>query len=265
MLFIVNVMPKKITQEEFINRAKLIHGDKYDYSEVNYINSSTKVKIICPIHGGFEQIPNNHLRGVGCFRCKYEDAKSLVYGVGINDYPYSVFISKKHIKSYACWRSMLSRCYNVSYQKKQPTYIDCFVCDEWLVFSNFKNWFDKNYIEGFHLDKDILIQGNKEYSPNTCCFVPQHINNLLTDHHSARGEYKIGVRYSKKLNKFLARYCCNGESIHIGCYSTEEEAHEAYKQAKYAEIKRVATEALENGYIDKKVYVALLSYKISEY
>lgn len=52
----------KLTTEEFIKRAKEVHGDKYDYSFVEYVNSSTKVKIICPKHGIFEQTPNKHLK-----------------------------------------------------------------------------------------------------------------------------------------------------------------------------------------------------------
>ena len=45
------------------------HGKKYDYSKVKYVNSTTKVKIICPIHGDFEQIPNDHMKGIGCKKC----------------------------------------------------------------------------------------------------------------------------------------------------------------------------------------------------
>lgn len=55
--------------EEFIEKAKMIHGDKYDYSKVKYIDSKTKVCIICPIHGEFYQTPNSHLNGHGCFEC----------------------------------------------------------------------------------------------------------------------------------------------------------------------------------------------------
>ncbi|EKD89625.1 MAG: hypothetical protein ACD_33C00026G0005, partial [uncultured bacterium] len=63
---------KKLTREEFIAKAKLIHGNKFDYSKVIYINSYTKVIIRCPIHGDFEQKPNDHLQGQGCSKCKYE-------------------------------------------------------------------------------------------------------------------------------------------------------------------------------------------------
>ena len=62
-------MPKRITTAQFIEKAKLIHGDIYDYSNVVYENSYTKVKIGCGIHGEFEQTPNSHLSKKGCFEC----------------------------------------------------------------------------------------------------------------------------------------------------------------------------------------------------
>jgi len=62
-------MPRRKTTDEFIADSKEVHGDKYDYSKVEYVNSATKVTIICPDHGDFEQIPNNHLHGWGCSRC----------------------------------------------------------------------------------------------------------------------------------------------------------------------------------------------------
>ena len=63
------VMSKKITQEEFIEKARLIHGNKYDYSKIVYINARTKVCIICPIHGEFWQTPHSHLNNHGCPAC----------------------------------------------------------------------------------------------------------------------------------------------------------------------------------------------------
>ena len=60
----------KLNKEEFIKKAKEVHGDKYDYSKVVYVNNSTKVCVICPEHGEFWQIPANHLKGQGCPVCK---------------------------------------------------------------------------------------------------------------------------------------------------------------------------------------------------
>jgi len=62
-------MPRRLTQEEFICRAKEKHGDKYDYSKVRYVNNQTPVTIGCPIHGDFEQRPDSHLQGKGCNDC----------------------------------------------------------------------------------------------------------------------------------------------------------------------------------------------------
>ena len=62
-------MAKNLTTEEFILKAREIHGWKYDYSKVEYKKNSTKVCIICPEHGEFFQTPNNHLNGEGCPKC----------------------------------------------------------------------------------------------------------------------------------------------------------------------------------------------------
>ena len=68
---------RSLTKEEFIKKAREVHGDKYDYSKVNYVNSTTEVEIICPKHGSFWQTPNSHLSGNGCKECgKSNSAKS---------------------------------------------------------------------------------------------------------------------------------------------------------------------------------------------
>ena len=69
-------MSKKLTTEEFIERAKQVHGDKYDYSKVKYVNCEEKVCIICPIHGEFWQIAKTHLNGSGCYLCGIEKVAS---------------------------------------------------------------------------------------------------------------------------------------------------------------------------------------------
>jgi len=62
---------KKLTKNEFIEKSKLVHGNKYDYSKVEYVNNRTKVCIICPEHGEFWQVPSSHLQGIGCIQCGY--------------------------------------------------------------------------------------------------------------------------------------------------------------------------------------------------
>ncbi|MCK9477621.1 MAG: hypothetical protein M0R46_17025 [Candidatus Muirbacterium halophilum] len=90
-------MPKrKISKEEFVELSKQKHGDKYDYSLVEYVNNITKVKIICPIHGVFEQIPKSHKNGIGCKKCsgRYEMSKDdyikMAKKIHNNEYDYSL-------------------------------------------------------------------------------------------------------------------------------------------------------------------------------
>ena len=83
----------------------------------------------------------------------------------------------KTTKKYEVWSHMLKRCYCEKTQKKQPTYIGCAVDVSWHDFQVFSEWFDNNYIDGYHLDKDAKIKGNKIYSPEACVFISQTENN----------------------------------------------------------------------------------------
>jgi len=70
----------KSNSDDFIKKAKLIHGDKYDYSKVNYTKSNKKVCIICSIHGEFWQTPDNHLSGYNCKKCGSETYNKGMFG-----------------------------------------------------------------------------------------------------------------------------------------------------------------------------------------
>lgn len=109
--------------------------------------------------------------------------RSLTYGVGINDANYNVKIikNKKQIfcPFYRKWYDMLKRCYSSKHQKRNPTYIGCSVCPEWLYFSKFRLWMENQKWKGMELDKDLLVKGNRVYGPDTCCFIPKAINGLF--------------------------------------------------------------------------------------
>ena len=251
-------MSKRKTREQFISDAIAVHGDKYDYSKVEYVAMRIKVQIICPIHNIFEQTPANHISGHGCPKCKAEKNKTLIYGVGINDLIYS-----KHSPVYEAWFAMLRRCYDTQGHKKQTkTYENCSVCSNWLKLSNFSNWFyspNSGYKHGYHLDKDILVKGNKIYSPETCCFVPSQINSLFTKRAADRGLYPIGVRKVKS-GRYWARL---GERrLGLGVFDTPEEAFNAYKIAKEQHIKELADKYFKEGKITQRVYDALMKYEV---
>ena len=69
------------TTEEWIERAKEVHGDKYDYSKVEYINCNTPVCVICPKHGEFFIYPNNHLKGNGCPKCRVSKLEKMMIDI----------------------------------------------------------------------------------------------------------------------------------------------------------------------------------------
>lgn len=269
--------------EQVIADAKKKHlGRNYNYSlidENTYVGVKTIVPIICDKHGVFTQRMSHHLEGQICPYCSREiaadkkskkqtgkpQAKALnVHGVGINDYNGAVVNNGKVLKSYQIWDCMLNRCYDKKHHIKHPSYANCSVCEEWLLFSNFKKWFDGNYIEGYQLDKDIIGgKGNKMYSPQTCCFVPKEVNCLIEKADKSRGMYPVGVgRLKNGGRRFYAGLRTKERKIHLGYFDTAEQAFVAYKQAKEAYIKKVATKYYNDGKIARNVYEALMNYKV---
>ena len=260
------------TKSDFIKK----WGNRYIYDHINrdnYIDMRHKVPIECRKHGIFYITPNKHLsRGSGCPECsKIEsslrqkniprpECRKRVLGVGIDDYDGCVCSGNNTLQSYLTWRRMLARCYDDNYHKKFPTYKNCKICNEWLMFSNFKKWFDENYIDNYALDKDILIKGNKLYSPETCCFVPTEINALLIKHDCKRGKYPIGV--TKREKTYAARLNIKTKLKYLGVFNTPELAFQAYKVAKEKYIKEIACEYYDKGKITKKVRDALMRYEV---
>ena len=173
--------------------------------------------------------------------------RTLVCGVGINDATYQVTMCDSQGKRVICpyyqvWQSMLKRCYSTTYQNKYPTYIGCSVAPEWYLFSTFKEWMRTQNWVGKVLDKDLISQGNRQYSPNNCVFIDQEINKLLCLNNKARGTLPIGVSYVTRGNRQLIVAQCSfyGKKKHLGYFSNVEAAAEAYKTAKLSYIAELA-------------------------
>lgn len=186
----------------------------------------------------------------------------LVYGVGIKDVDYKVqpvdLITGKQVACpyYQKWRDMLARCYSEKAQERRPTYKGCTVCTEWLTFSNFKDWMEKQNWKGRQLDKDLLNSENKSYSPDTCVFVSSTLNKFVTDHGNAKGDYMIGVSFHKPTKKFKSQ--CNNpltnKKEYLGYFTSELSAHQAWKKRKLELVDLLQ----QQGYIeDERVYEAL--------
>jgi len=131
--------------------------------------------------------------------------EKLILGVGVSDVS-----SVARCKFYRVWHGILERCYSPKLHEKRPNYIGCSISNEWLHFSNFKSWMKKQDWQGKQLDKDILIQGNKLYSSDTCIFVDGSLNSLLTNRSNFRGEYPQGVCAIKTSVKYRSQCRANG-------------------------------------------------------
>ncbi|QWU14220.1 hypothetical protein SAMN04487895_101510 [Paenibacillus sophorae] len=113
-----------------------------------------------------------------------------VYGVGYYGCgSYSARVNNIKTPQYIKWFSMFNRCYDVNYQKDNPRYIGCTVSDEFHNYQNFAKWYDKKIYPcsyKLELDKDLLVEGNKTYSPSTCCFLPKELNAALNSKRNDR-------------------------------------------------------------------------------
>lgn len=164
--------------------------------------------------------------------------RKLSFGGVINDADYTVSPKISGVKvrcpAYTSWKNILIRVFSESYQHKQPTYKGCTICDEWLSFMSYRAWWVKNYQQDFHLDKDFIKPGNKEYSPEHCIFIPQWINAIVSGHDAKRGDSPIGVTFDKRYNLFIARVGSGktGEKKYIGSFNTQQDAALAYKKEK---------------------------------
>lgn len=128
---------------------------------------------------GYESVATSGQIRKGSVKDKF---KPSVYGVGIiGDGPYLIRVDGKLTDAYVTWRGMLGRAYCDRLHEKHPTYKDCEVCEEWQYYQTFAAWYEENYPkdgENYALDKDIKVEGNKLYSPDTCLFVTSAENAI---------------------------------------------------------------------------------------
>jgi len=226
---------------------RFINTEGCGYTVIKYISS-----ISCTIQFDTGEIRTNmSADNVRKGKVKNKNTPSLK---NIGFIGYGEYNNKNARQAYIRWTAVFDRCYST--KEKYPTYIDCSVGKEWHNFQNFAQWYEENYVQGFVLDKDVLFKGNKIYSPETCCFVPQEINILFTSYN--KGNLPIGVK--KIGNKFYAYLRKGGDKIHLGIYNSSEEAFYAYKIAKEDWIKEIADKWREQ--ITKLCYTSMYNYKI---
>ena len=163
---------------------------------------------------------------------------------------------KARSEPHKLWRAMLDRVFGKNTNNK--SYVNVSVCDKFLNFSEFEKWVlsCKYYHKDWELDKDLLSGSEKIYSETTCCFIPREINLAIVK--KSQGKHLKGVRSS--LDKYYASCRRGGGKEYLGTFDTELEAFLAYKHAKEAYIKELASKWKDQ--IDPRVYEALMKYEV---
>lgn len=202
---------------------------------------------------------------IDCTKQVAYQAKRKVHGVGYNSGgKHKIRENNKKTELYSLWAAMIQRCYSDKFQSRHPTYIGCTVCEEWLDFQNFAEWYTSHrfYGMGYHLDKDLLIEGNKIYSAETCTLVPRIINNLLVDSRSSRGNLPQGVYFDKYSKKYKSQMNINGKIVNLGRYTDPNEASKAYVAHKERHVKNKALEWANR--IEWRVFKNLMLWSVDK-
>lgn len=182
---------------------------------------------------------------------------------GIMDLPKSVGRGGNCDPLYHKWNGMMQRCYNLKNKMNNPTYEVCTSSETFRYFSKFKSWYYSQIgcdQKDWHLDKDIIVKGNKIYAEDTCCIVPPEINCALTVNKRVRGAFPQGVIYNCTKTRYRARIQRGNKWESLGTYDTPEEAFQAYKPVKEAHIKSLAEKWKDQ--IDIRVYEALMNWTV---
>lgn len=173
----------------------------------------------------------------------------MVYGIGTNDLRgiHKVCWIENGIRHdciiYKTWQSMLGRI------TKESSYSDTKISPDWLYFSNFKTWYEKQYIgTNYQLDKDLLSLGSNTYSPTTCLFIPCELNSAINFVRVKRGSLLLGV--SRHRTTFRTSYISVEGTRHQKNFSSEIEAHHFYLQKKIEYI-----QSFKLKYPDFNIYI----------
>jgi hypothetical protein len=230
----------KATIIQYINRRKVLVEFDDDYKYQYYTS--------------YPNFKNGMLTNP--YECR---SKNGIGFIGVGQYN-----SKEHKLAYHKWSAIIQRCIKTDYTDESlKSYKGCTICDEWLNFQNFAKWFYENYYEcqePLCVDKDILIHGNKHYSPETCLLVPQRINLLFIKEKGRRGDLVIGAQHHSSGNGYMSMLSTLNGNKYLGLFSNEIDAFNIYKEEKEKYIKEVADEY--KSVIPDKLYDAMYRYEV---
>lgn len=188
-----------------------------------------------------------------------------VRGVGFfGDGPHKARIGKDTTPEYVHWSSMLTRSYYEGYHERFPTYIGCSVNEQWHNFQEFAEWcqWQPGHNMGYVLDKDILFQGNKEYGPETCVFVPTELNSIIVTQVKPGKPVPAGISFQNGCKRYIVSCAINGKNKNLGRFTCPDEAFKVYKSFKEELVKERAEKYKDT--LDVRAYQAFMNFTVPE-
>lgn len=170
-------------------------------------------------------------------RVRKKSKNPEVFGFGINDADYQTRINVLgrwlECPAFRSWKGMIKRCYSKKFTDIHKSYQSAFVCSEWRLFSNYRDWYIKNHVDGFVISKQ-LIDGRDVYSPEACLFVPQWLNTFTNQKGDKQTNAPVGTYFDSGCRRYRAD-CGNpitGKQEYIGYFKDPEMAHAAWRNRK---------------------------------
>lgn len=190
---------------------------------------------------------------------------NLVYGAGFYDSESYKSNGGSSAKEFSRWRTMLQRCYSEKFHIKNPSYIGCTASENFLNYSYFYDWCQKQHgwSENWDLDKDLLIQGNKEYSEKSCIFLPREININIQKKSIESNGLPYGVKVHTWSGRYFTSIRIDGDMKYLGTFDCPIEAFKVYKEEKEKNIHRLANK--HKKLLDPRAYNALMSHVVDMY
>lgn len=209
-------------------------------------------------HGHIAKVSASQVRS-GNIRNPYYPTLHGVAYMGAGEH--KAKIKGKHVQTYSVWAGTVERCYCLVRLAKRPSYVGCYISDDFLCYQNFAEWYTAHecYGLGYELDKDLLIKGNKIYSAETCTLIPKEINLAIRVERIKDSNLPIGVM-KNKVGGFTSSIKVGTTKEHLGTYKTPEEASAAYVLTKEAYVKELALEWKDK--IEPRAFEALMNWTV---
>lgn len=192
-----------------------------------------------------------------------EHTTAIRMGIAVCDKgPFPTRMNGKPTRPYSTWGNVMERCYSSRYKAIKPSYADVVADPRFHHFQEFAEWAVRQAghdIFGWHLDKDIMVKGNRIYGPDTCVYVPWEINTIFSKVYKKKANNLPRGVFLDESGRYGTSLSIRGRPVHAGMHDTPEQAFMAYRAVKEARLKELANEF--KPLISERLYERLIGYE----